>query len=112
MLANGDTGPTPSVEHLSGRQDSMTSKDAVFQRADGTLSDPWGNTVEADEISFGDAPEDEEPAAPDYSTMTAQELKDEVARRQAEGREFDLSGVKVKADLVALLEADDAAQEG
>lgn len=82
----------------------------IYEFPDGTFKDAWGNIVENPDV------EGTEEVVPegkvDYSAMTAQELKDEVARRQAEGREFDLSGVKVKADLVSLLEADDAKQEG
>lgn len=89
----------------------MVNREGVFQRADGSLSDAWGNTVDESEVSFdeGDTQEDEETTGK-YADLTAQQLKDEVKARQEAGRTFDLTGVRTKADLARVLEADDAAQ--
>lgn len=78
------------------------AKESQFFMIEGKLQDAWGRTVDpdADEpIDFNES---------QYKNMKAPELKAEIKRRQAEGREFDTGQLKTKADAVSALEADDA----
>ena len=69
-------------------------------------SDPEGE--EEDEES--EEEEDEESEEGPYSDFTSKQLKAEVKARREAGREIDTSGITKKSELVAALEADDAAQ--
>lgn len=65
------------------------------------LRDAWGRPAEGDEdVDF----------AGRYDSMKGPELKAEVKRRQAEGREFDTAQLKTVRDVRSALEADDEAQ--
>lgn len=66
------------------------------------LRDAWGRPADAEEaVSFEESK---------YQSSTVDELKAELKRRESEmGREFDKKQIKTKRDLVAALEADDAA---
>lgn len=61
--------------------------------------DGWGNEI----------PDPEEEGA-GYADLKVADLKAILAEREEAGREIDTSEVKTKADLIAVLEADDAAQ--
>jgi hypothetical protein len=61
--------------------------------------DGWGNEIP-----------DPEEAGGGYADLKVAALKEILAEREAAGREIDTSEVKTKADLIAVLEADDAAQ--
>lgn len=81
---------------------------------DGVAVDPWGREVEGFDVEGSQkaAEAAQEPAEDDqYDEMSAQELKDELRRRQDAGREFDTSGVTRKAQLAQLLREDDAKQQ-
>lgn len=54
--------------------------------------------------------EDEPVEGEDYSDFTGKALKNEVAARHTAGRVIDTKGVTTKAELIALLKIDDAAQ--
>jgi hypothetical protein len=76
----------------------MAQQSTKFKLGDRVV-DAWGNDVDPDE------------EAPDYSKMSAKELKAEIDRRNADRAEEDhivLEGTK-KSDAVAALEADDEA---
>jgi len=111
MLRNSDTGPFPLLETKEARQDSMTSQFGVYGMPDGTFKDAWGNVVDDPDFSVEESEDGSTPetTAKSLDEMTAQELKDEAKARQDAGRELDLSSVKNKADLIAVLKADDQA---
>jgi hypothetical protein len=85
---------------------------AVYIR-DGVAVDPWGREVEGFDVEGSQkaAEAAQQPAEDDqYDEMSAQELKDELRRRQDAGREIDTTGVTRKAQLAQKLREDDKAQ--
>lgn len=82
---------------------------AVFIR-DGVAVDPWGREVEGYEIKEAPAtPTEAERDDDRYDEMSANELKDELKRRQEIGHDIDITSVRRKADLAQKLREDDAA---
>lgn len=82
----------------------------TFLTADGREVDAWGRTIEKQQDDAEWTPEQQAAGEVDYDSLTADELKAELKRRQDEGRKIDTTQIKKKSDLVDALKADDEAR--
>lgn len=78
------------------------AKESQVFMIEGELRDAWGRPADGDEsVDFN---------AGKYDELKGPQLKEEVKRRQAAGREIDTSGLRTVRDVRAALEADDQKQ--
>ena len=89
-------------------EDVKPKESTIFDFGDeGGLQDAWGRPADPDadqEVSL---------EMRNYKSMKVEGeggLKEELRDRQENGREIDTSQVRTKADLIAVLQADDRAQ--
>ncbi len=98
----------PEEELVTAPEPDESPEKGVEEGSEGVEENSEENEENEDDTQ--DEP-DEPEFTPDYSALTGKELKAEVKARKERGREIDTSGVTKKSELIALLQADDTAQQ-